>query len=236
MADGFSRELVEAFADLSRALFDGSDANALLEHLVGRATTIVEGCDFASVSMRGPSGRLSTPAASDPLVVELDEVQYATGEGPCVEAVTTTAPAVYSAEVATDERWPTFGPNAAARGIGSLISYKIAADETLGALNLYGRRPRAFDDGGRDAASLLAIFASVVLASTHARLQAVQLNQALESRDVIGQAKGILMERNRVTADEAFDMLRRASQQVNRKLRDLAEDIASTGEEPPNLC
>jgi AmiR/NasT family two-component response regulator len=63
----------------------------------------------------------------------------------------------------------------------------------------------------------------------------VQLNQALESRDVIGQAKGILMERNRVTADEAFDMLRRASQQVNRKLRDLAEDIASTGEEPPNL-
>ncbi len=137
--------------------------------------------------------------------------------------------------MATDERWPTFGPDAAARGIGSLISYKLAADDTVGALNLYGRRPRAFDDGGRDAASLLAIFASVVLASTHARLQAVQLRQALESRDVIGQAKGILMERERVTADAAFDMLRRASQQVNRKLRDLAEDIASTGEEPPSL-
>jgi len=235
MADGVSGELVEAFANLSRTLFEGGDFDDLLEHLVGRATTAVEGCDFASVSMLGPGGRLTTPVATDPLVVEMDELQYATGEGPCVQATKAEAPAVYSPDLGSDERWPTFGPAAAGRGIGSLLSYKIAADSSLGALNLYGRRRQAFDDGGRDAAYLLAVFASVVLASTHARLQAAQLREALGSRDVIGQAKGILMERERVTADEAFDMLRRASQQLNRKLRDLAEDLASTGEEPPNL-
>ena len=74
-----------------------------------------------------------------------------------------------------------------------------------------------------------------MLASRQARLQTAQLKEALESRDVIGQAKGILMERERVTADDAFNMLRRGSQHLNRKLRDLAEEIAATGEEPPDL-
>ena len=75
MADGVSGELVEAFANLSRTLFEGGDFDDLLEHLVGRATIAVEGCDFASVSMLGPGGRLTTPVATDPLVVEMDELQ-----------------------------------------------------------------------------------------------------------------------------------------------------------------
>ena len=235
MADGASGQLVEAFAELSQALFAGNDADALLEHLAERATVVVEGCDFASVSVLGAGGRIHTPVATDPLVIELDELQYDAGEGPCVEATKENAPAVYGADVAHDERWPAFGPGAAARGIGSLISYKLAADSTVGALNLYSRRTNGFDEAGREAAYLPALFASVVLASTQARMQATQLREALESRDVIGQAKGILMERERVTAADAFDMLRRASQHLNRKLRDLADEIAATGEGPPNL-
>jgi GAF domain-containing protein len=235
MAEGASAQLVDAFAELSQALFAGSDADALLEHLVERATVVVEGCEFASVSVLGAGGRIHTPVATDPLVIEVDELQYDTGQGPCVEATKQNAPAIYGADVAHDERWPAFGPRAAARGIGSLISYKLAAEDTVGALNLYSRRTDAFGEADRDTAYLLALFASVVLASTQARMQATQLREALESRDVIGQAKGILMERERVTADDAFDMLRRASQHLNRKLRDLAEELAATGEEPPDL-
>jgi len=235
MADGASGPLVDAFAELSQALFAGGEADALLEHLVERATRVIGGCEYASVSMLDAGGRIHTPVASDPLVVELDELQYQTGEGPCVEATKKDAPAVYGADVAHDGRWPAFGPQASARGIGSLISYKLVADGTVGALNLYARRPEAFGDADRESAYLLAMFASVVLASTQARLQAAQLRDALQSRDVIGQAKGILMEREKVTADDAFDLLRRASQHLNRKLRDLAEDIATTGEEPPVL-
>ncbi len=235
MADSPSRQLVEAFSELADALFDGSDADALLERLVERATRVIEGCEYASVSLLGPGGRIHTPVASDALVIELDEIQYETGEGPCVEAAKDDARAVYGADVAHDERWPAFGPAAAARGIGSLISYKLAADGTVGALNLYARRPEAFGDADRESAYLLALFASVALASRLARLEAAELQKALESRDVIGQAKGILMEREKITADDAFDMLRRASQHLNRKLRDLADDIAATGEEPPAL-
>jgi hypothetical protein len=235
MVDGASPALVEAFAELSRALAAGSDVEALLDHVVGQATATVEACDYASVSLLGPGGRIRTPVATDRLVVELDELQYEAGEGPCVEAVRGTAPSVYSPDLARDERWPAFGPQAGGRGIGSLASYKLSAEGTAAALNLYARRPDAFAEGDRDAAYLLTNFASVVLTSTRARLQAAQLEQALESRDVIGQAKGVLMERERVTADEAFEMLRRSSQRLNRKLRDLAEEIAATGEEPPDL-
>lgn len=235
MAEGPSRQLIEAFAELSTALFAGSDPDALLGHLVERATATVEGCDFASVSLLDPGGDISTPVASDPLVIELDELQYESGEGPCLEAVRKPAPAVYGADVGHDERWPVFGPKAAARGIGSLVSHKIAAGGTVCALNLYSRRPDAFDRADRDTAYLLAVFAAVVLACTQAHLETAHLRDALESRDVIGQAKGILMERERVTAADAFEMLRRASQHLNRKLRDLAEDIATTGEEPPVL-
>jgi|SRR4051794_30726514 len=235
MAEGASAQLVEAFAELSQALFAGGDADALLEHLVEQATVVVEGCEGASVSILGSGGRIHTPVATDPLVIEVDELQYDTGEGPCVEATKANAPAVYGADVAHDGRWPAFGPRAAARGIGSLVSYELAAEDTVGALNLYSRRTDGFDEADRETAYLLALFASVVLASTQARMQATQLREALESRDVIGQAKGILMERERVTAAEAFDMLRRASQHLNRKLRDLADEIAATGEEPPDL-
>src|SRR4029077_13297352 len=87
VAEGPPRPLVEAFVELSQALVAGSDADALLEDLVGRATETVAGCDFASVSLLGPRRRVTTPVASDPLAVELDELQYETHEGPCLEAV-----------------------------------------------------------------------------------------------------------------------------------------------------
>ena len=178
---------------------------------------------------------MTTPVATDPLVVELDNYQYEAREGPCLEAVKEAAPAVYSADLAGDERWPTFAPRAAGRGVGSILSHKIAANGNVGALNMYSERAQAFTEADRDAARLFALFAAVMMGFSQERMQATQLRAALESRDVIGQAKGIIMERDKLTADQAFEKLRRASQQLNRKLRELAEDVAATGEEPPNL-
>ena len=111
----------------------------------------------------------------------------------------------------------------------------LPRDGTIGALNMYAIGARAYSEADREAAYLFAIFAAVVMAFAERRLQASQLREALESRDVIGQAKGILMEREKVTADEAFDMLRRSSQRLNRKLRELALRLAETGEEPTDL-
>jgi hypothetical protein len=228
-------DLVRAFAELSGVLSGAGDADAVLERLVQLAPATIVSCDYASVSVLGAGGRITTPVASDPLSIELDGYQYDAAEGPCVEAVGQPAPAVYSPDLASDVRWPTFGPRAAGRGVGSLLSHKIAADGTVGALNLYARSPEAFGEGDQELASLLALFAAVVMALAHERVEAGHLRQALESRDVIGQAKGILMERERVTPDEAFEMLQRSSQLLNRKLRDLAQDITETGEEPPGV-
>jgi GAF domain-containing protein len=234
MADS-SSAVANAFAALSQNLFAGDDVDSVLENLLGRACATVGGCDHASISVLGARGSITTPVGTDPLVVELDEYQYEAGEGPCVQAVKETAPAVYSADLARDERWPTFAPRAAERGVGSILSSKIAANGTVGALNMYGNRAQAFSEPDIEAAHLFAIFAAVMMGFAQERLQATQLRAALESRDVIGQAKGILMEREKLTADQAFEKLRRASQQLNRKLRELAEDIAATGEEPPDL-
>src|SRR5207248_3194964 len=171
----------------------------------------------------------------DPLVVELDNYQYEAHEGPCVEAVKEPEPVVYSADLASEQRWPAFAPRAAERGVGSILSNKIAANATVAALNMYAGQAHSFTDADREAARLFALFAAVMMGFSQERMQATQLRAALESRDVIGQAKGIIMERDKLTADQAFEKLRRASQQLNRKLRELAEDVAATGEEPPNL-
>jgi GAF domain-containing protein len=181
------------------------------------------------------NGKVTTAACSDPLAREIDEVQYATGQGPCLQAFEDGA--VYRIEdIATEERWPEFCAGARDKGLGSSLSMPLIADDkSLGALNLYSRSRGSFDDG-RELAQLFADQASVAVANadlySRALALASQLQEALESRDVIGQAKGILMATTKVSADAAFDVLRTASQQRNMKLRAVAEEVVMTGEVP----
>jgi hypothetical protein len=228
-ADG---SLHHAFAALAQALPLGEDLPAVLEDLAALAVSMVGACDAASVSLLDQRKGMTTPAASTAVVVELDAEQARSGQGPCWEAVTGESHAVYSAELAADARWPHFGRVATARGFGSILSRRFDAGGPVGGINFYARRTNAFGDEDKAAASLLAAFAGMATALVHERVQAAQLHIALQGRDVIGQAKGILMERERITADEAFDRLRRASQHLNRKLRDIAEHLAATGEAP----
>jgi hypothetical protein len=143
---------------------------------------------------------------------------------------------VYAEDFAADGRWPLFSPGAAEVGLRSMLACRLFVprnEGTLGALSLYSSLPGAFDVAARDVALMFASHASLALAGMAQELRAAarerNLEEALRSRDVIGQAKGILMEREHISADEAFERLRRVSQHQNRKLRLIAEELAGNG-------
>jgi hypothetical protein len=234
--DADTGPLAAQFASLTRALLNASTVADVLEQVVCGAHRLVPGADLVSVTLRSPDGGFHTPVESEPLAAELDRVQYRTGEGPCVDAARACGPAyVCSGDLAREPAWPTFGPVAAAHGYTGVLSTAllpgVRVPQLPGALNIYTRRPGVLDDRAAETALLLATHASLALAGTRAvelgQLREVHLNRALTSRDVIGQAKGILMERRGVSADEAFDLLRRTSQEMNVKLAVLATTLAT---------
>jgi hypothetical protein len=161
-----------------------------------------------------------------------DELQYAAGEGPCLSAL--DEPLVVMDEHAS-ERWPSFWRRWPAADAETAMSCSLRADgvptAVRGSLNLYAKHPDAFDSEAAETALILAAHAAVAVAVAHerhaARTTEAGLREALEGRDVIGQAKGVLMVREGVGADEAFDILRRASQRLNVKLRQIAHSIAA---------
>jgi len=229
--------LSRQFAELTRTLLDGTPTvGGVLRLVVGAASAIVPDADLVSVTLRGPDGTFHTPVETDPVAVRLDRLQYDHGEGPCVESARPDGPAIgWSQDLARDARWPSFGPAAARHGYHSVLATALLPDarppRQSGALNIYSSRPGAFDAQAVDLALLLATHASLALAHTQAvtaaELATAHLRRALDSRDVIGQAKGILMQRRGISADEAFDVLRRTSQDLNVKLADLARTLAT---------
>lgn len=238
------RALVEDFARLTRALLDASSVAEVLEQVVNAVHRVVPGADLVSITLRSEDGTYHTPVETDPVASMLDQVQYETGEGPCVEASRESGPAyIRSEDLSTEPAWPRFGPVAAGHGFAAVLSTALLPDalppRLSGALNIYTRTTSELDDRARDIALLLATHASLALATTRAvtraGLQAEQLRQAIDSRDVIGQAKGILMQRRGITADEAFELLRRTSQDLNVKLTELAATLASRHTELPEI-
>lgn len=217
------------------ALFAGGGVTQTLQQLVDVAADTVEGCDYAGVFLR-EGGAITTPVHTDRLVAEIDELQHRLGEGPCLQAIADRT-TVYAEDLIDDRRWPVFGPLAATRGVRSVLALQLAAGPgASGALNLYAGYPRAFGVFDRGRGLLLATLAGAALSSARRQADDARrigdLSAALATRELIGQAQGILMERERVTADQAFDILRRASQHLNRKLREIAQDLVETGRQP----
>ncbi|MET0132646.1 MAG: GAF and ANTAR domain-containing protein [Kibdelosporangium sp.] len=226
--------LARQFVALTQALLDSGSVVAVLERVVFAARDIVPGADLVSVTLRTPAGAFHTPVETDPLATRLDQLQYRFGEGACVAAAQAAGPAAaFTDDLAAEPRWPRFGPAAAELGFRSLVSTAVlpnaVSPQLSGALNVYSRRPGAIEAADRDVLLLLATHASLALASTSAvtreQLNTQRLLDALDSRDAIGQAKGILMARRGISAQEAFDVLRRTSQQINVKLRELAQTL-----------
>jgi GAF domain-containing protein len=222
--------LAESFATVARALLAEPTVEDTLRTICTLAVETADGCEHAGVSLlRGEV--FETPASTGEVPRLVDLLQSETGEGPCVDAVRDHA-AVHVDDLATDDRWPAFGPRAVDRtGVRSVLTCRLFVEsDTIGALSLYSTQPRAFDDDVVRYGVVFAAHAAIALSGAQ-RLEGQEM--AIRSRDVIGQAKGILMARQGVSEDRAFDMLRRASQRLNVKLRDVAQRIASdTGAGP----
>lgn len=179
----------------------------------------VTGAEYAGISLVDQGHRVRTVAPTDEVVVTIDEVQYRTGQGPCLDAIADHQ-VFRTGDLATEDRWPAFTPAAAETGVRSILSYRLfVTDTTLGSLNLYSRARDAFSEQTGDDGRLFAAHAAIALigAQTEARL-----HMAMENRDTIGMAKGILMQRHDLDAVQAFRMLVESSQNANKKLFQVA--------------
>lgn len=233
--------LAESLDRMAGLLLANQSLDAVLQYLVSLAQAGVAGVDGASVTLAA-TDRLETRHATSADVTEADRAQYASGQGPCLQAKS-TGKVVKAGIAAARGQWPAFAEKSLAAGFVEVLSVPLGSgDEAFGSLNLYSRRQEGFDDKGAGDAQLFANQASVVLSNAAALetagIQHAQLEEALATRDVIGQAKGILMVRQSCSADEAFDVLRRASQRANRKLRDIAQElvdvtVSATPQAPP---
>jgi GAF domain-containing protein len=210
-------DLLRTVADLSRTVMPGNPETSVLLLVKDNPTTVVH------------TGKLA---------LDLDETQYDEGHGPCLHAAR-TGELTEIVDTRTEGRWPDYTRQAAARGNLSSLSVPLLIDEdeqVSGALNIYARQSDAFDDDSRAVATRFALYAAIAAGNMHAyqnaRSMADNLQAALESRAIIDQAKGVLMERFKLTADQAFQVLVRTSMSTNRKVRDLAEHLVRTGELP----
>ena len=219
----------EQFAEVARALIAEGDVEHTLQKIVDLAVETIDGCDYAGISiLRGGKG--ATPVATDQVVRSLDAIQYETGQGPCLDAIRDHE-IFQTGDLGQEGRWPRFASRAHQEtGITSMLCFRLfVAGDTLGALNLHSKAPDAFDEQARKVGVVFAAHAAMALSTA---VHEEQMDEALASRDLIGQAKGILMAREGVTADEAFDMLRRASQRLNVKLRHVAGGVVEGSGSP----
>ncbi|MBP2371929.1 GAF and ANTAR domain-containing protein [Pseudonocardia parietis] len=206
-----------------------SDLEQTLGQIVAAAVDTVPGADAGGISMT-EDGHVGSRVPVSEDVRKLDELQAQLNEGPCITAAQ-EPPAdgiVYARDLACSpdaDRWPNYAPQAVGQGYRSMLSTQLSTNGgTRAALNLYSHQPEAFNEVSRTIAGLFSVQAALLLYGAE---HAAHMQQALGSRDVIGQAKGILMERFDVDGDRAFEMLVRSSQDTNIKLVDVAQWLTS---------
>ncbi|CAN5278075.1 GAF and ANTAR domain-containing protein [soil metagenome] len=221
-SEGQGAELAQTLAEVARVLLDERDVASTLVRICQLAIETVDGCESAGISIVEGS-RVTSRSRTDDLPGVVDEIQSETQEGPCVDAIKEHQVLITGA-LSEEQRWPDFARRAHDQtGVESILSLRLfAAEDTMGALNLYSRQRDAFDDQDIAVGSVFAAHAAVALASA---TREVQLEVKADSRDVIGMAKGMIIARQNVSEEEAFDILRRASQRTNVKLRELAERL-----------
>jgi ANTAR domain/GAF domain len=227
-------ELATIFAEVERELA-GADPRTTLELLAHKAREMVPGAQMAGVSV-GRNGAFSTPAATDDLVQRVDQIQYDLRSGPCVDAIEEDTTFTV-ADLRSDPRWPTFGHRAFEEtGIVSMLSVRMFTEhdiDLVAGLNLYSRSSSAFGADSEVIGTLLATHGALAVSSANAREKARNLMIALKTSRDIGVAMGVLMQRYKITRDEAFNVLRLASQSLHRKLADVALTVEETGDLPP---
>lgn len=221
----------QALQALSRFVISKTSLGDTLLRVSEATLEALPAADMAGISLLGENGKPTTGIFTDQEAPEIDAAQYTSGAGPCLDSWRTgTTIRLDTMEDAT-EAYPEFARTAQEHGVHSSLSLPlVAGDDSVGALNLYARVPNGFSEADEATGSVMASAAAIVLVNASAYWQAThlteQLSQAMQSRAVIEQAKGILMARSpHISADDAFDLLRKASQRENVKLRDIAQRI-----------
>ena len=215
-------DLATIMGEVARQLDQPDSVADQLTTVLDAAVETVPGVDVASITVLHRDGRAETVASTAPLAYEIDLMQYELDEGPCLDALR-RRPFLRVDDMPAERRWPVYAPKAAEKGIGSQIGLELYNDDrSIGGLNLYSLQSKAFDEDTRAAAWLFATHAALAMGRTR---QAEELNMALDSRKVIGQALGIVMERFGLDEHRAFQFLIRVSRNGNVKLRDVARRI-----------
>jgi GAF domain-containing protein len=212
-------------AELARSVAAPRDIDSVLSGVTATTVELLGGADTAGVLLVSKGGKFESLSGTSDLIYDVDRLQEKYNAGPCVEAAINEL-VVRTEDFETETRWPQYSRAVCKLGVRSGISFKLyTGDRTAGALNVFSRRPHSFDADSEVIGSILAAHAAAaILASRDSQ----QLQAALLSRDLIGQAKGVLMERFDVDAVGSFEMLRKLSQQMNVRLSEIAQRVVDT--------
>jgi len=225
MAVTQNHELAHRMAELARTAASPRSVEDVLSDVTVMAKELIPGVDTGGVLMVGRNGKFESLAGLTELPHELDELQMRFEEGPCLQAAVDDM-IVRTDDFRTEQRWPKYAPAVVELGVLSGLSVKLyTAERTAGALNLFAFKPNAFDGDDETVATILAAHAAAAILASR---QGEQLQSALSTRDRIGQAKGIIMERYGIDDVAAFEMLRRLSQDSNVRLTDIAQRVIDT--------
>ncbi|GAA2020534.1 GAF and ANTAR domain-containing protein [Terrabacter terrae] len=223
------RGVAQDFQRLGNELSKSTEANPF-QAVTMLAVERVPTAYAASITTRTHDGFM-TAASTDEVARRADAIQYELGSGPCIDAIVDDA--VYQPkDLAVDERWPEYGRRVVAElGLRSMLSYRmhLEAAGIIGGLNIYAEKASAFDDRDLAEGLLLVTHAAQAVAAAQLRNRAHNLERALASNRDIGTAVGVLMAQHKLTREQAFDLLRIASQNTNRKLNEVALDVIDTG-------
>jgi transcriptional regulator with GAF, ATPase, and Fis domain len=221
--------VADRLSEVARLLESEQSLDTTLAAIAHGAVGTIPGCEYASISATRGRRRVETLAATGDLARAVDRTQYETAEGPCLDTLFTEQ-TVRVPDMDAEARWPRFSQRACELGVRSMLAVQLFVQgDDLGALNLHSGLSDAFNDESEHVALLFATHAAVAMATAQERHQ---LHQAVSTRQLIGQAQGILMERFKVTEDRAFHILVNASKETNEKLVTIAEQLTSTGQLP----
>lgn len=222
-----NKGIAEQLTELARDLQQETRVEQVLDEIVATAIRLIPHAAEASISVVKARKAVESRAASGQLPRAVDAVQSETGQGPCLDAAFREQ-IVRVPDMNEEARWPRFAERAWELGARSMLSFQLfVAGDNLGALNVYGDTVGVFDEDDEEIGLLLAAHAAVAFADAQ---EISHLNAALANRDIIGQAKGILMERHKISAHQAFTLITRASTNTNTRLIDIAEHLTTSGE------
>ena len=230
----------DALGSLSQVIYASDSFEEVYEAIVTTAVRLIDGCDHASIMQRDKNGTFQTVASTDDTSRTIDKLEQLHREGPCLDAIVEDLPQFENDLSDPDTQWPALAEQVVRQTpVRAVAGFRIiAGDQKIGALNLFSDQPNGMGKESADQAIVLAAFASVAVSALHGKQEARTLAAGLESNREIGKAIGLLMAFHKISDAAAFDLLRKASQDMNIKLAEVAREVVAhhnTGHPAPRI-